>query len=315
MTFMWACESCSKTFSRKGDLTRHKHLHTGYKPYVCRDCGKSFAQFSGLKTHRNVHTKVKPFVCELDGCTAVFGDPSSCTRHRKERHQTIGAYRCPVSICKSSIKRRSAFRLHLRKHGIDPDTVDIAALAPTLLPRQTFQRQKPQPSSPVHKAFDATPNILYSNNNHAYTFSDFAYSNASSYNLPHSGSYAMDGCLSVERSTMQSPGMPAIPTDSREYTINTAPSPPDLDFSMSPSPTPSHNDLVRTPEQFSRPPSANYIAPHSFCSSPNSSPSSLSRLSPLFFSEGTFTEHPRKQRTWDSNAESLLFGNSLVSRF
>ncbi|KAF8238938.1 hypothetical protein L208DRAFT_169856 [Tricholoma matsutake] len=171
MTFMWACESCSKTFSRKGDLTRHKHLHTGYKPYVCRDCGKSFAQFSGLKTHRNVHTKVKPFVCELDGCTAVFGDPSSCTRHRKERHQTIGAYRCPVSICKSSIKRRSAFRLHLRKHGIDPDTVDIAALAPTLLPRQTFQRQKPQPSSPVHKAFDATPNILYSNNNHAYIVS------------------------------------------------------------------------------------------------------------------------------------------------
>ena len=60
-----------------------------------------------------------------------------------------------IFLC--SIKRRSAFRHHLRKHGIDPDAVDINALAPTLL-------RKPQSSS-LHdfKPLNATPNVLYSN--------------------------------------------------------------------------------------------------------------------------------------------------------
>ncbi|EGO02030.1 hypothetical protein SERLA73DRAFT_71182 [Serpula lacrymans var. lacrymans S7.3] len=99
-------------------------LHTGYRPHVCETCGKGFSQRSGLKTHWNVHTKEKPYVCGIGTCRKAFGDPSSCTRHRKETHRSEGAYQCIHPRCATKIKRRSAFTAHLKKHGIDPAIVD-----------------------------------------------------------------------------------------------------------------------------------------------------------------------------------------------
>jgi len=114
----WSCPTCFKSFQRKGDLTRHQHLHTGYKPHVCEDCGKSFAQYTGLKTHRNVHTRERPYSC--NSCPATFSDPSSCARHRRETHLNPVGHKCTVPGCRTSIKRRSCFVKHLKqKHGID----------------------------------------------------------------------------------------------------------------------------------------------------------------------------------------------------
>lgn len=127
---LFVCPTCSKRFGRKGDLGRHEKLHTGARPHVCSDCGKAFAQFSGLKTHLNVHTRVRPFACNFEGCGKCFGDPSSRARHRKETHERVGAFKCPFPKCKSSIKRRSAFTSHLRKHNLDPLTVDVDDFAP-----------------------------------------------------------------------------------------------------------------------------------------------------------------------------------------
>ncbi|KAI9447904.1 hypothetical protein H4582DRAFT_1897051 [Lactarius indigo] len=98
------CKICQKTFTRKADCTRHARLHAGIKPYRCtvEGCGKRFAQYTALKTHDN-------FKCGFAGCTSTFGDPSSCTRHRKEMHSP----RTTVRI----ILRTSAFKAHLRRHG------------------------------------------------------------------------------------------------------------------------------------------------------------------------------------------------------
>ncbi|KIK46672.1 hypothetical protein CY34DRAFT_39442, partial [Suillus luteus UH-Slu-Lm8-n1] len=125
----WPCSSCHKSFSRKGDLTRHQLLHTGIKPYKCDSCPKSFAQRSGLNTHRNTHTKDKPYRCDFNGCMKAFGDPSSRTRHRKETHRSEGAYQCILPECGTRIKRRAAFREHMRKHGINLTNEDLDAIA------------------------------------------------------------------------------------------------------------------------------------------------------------------------------------------
>lgn len=125
----WLCSSCPKSFSRKGDLTRHQLLHTGIKPHKCGTCGKEFAQYSGLKTHLNTHTKAKPYVCGIGTCMKAFSDPSSCTRHRKETHRREGAYKCTIPECGTRIKRRSAFVAHMKKHGIDARKLDLDAIA------------------------------------------------------------------------------------------------------------------------------------------------------------------------------------------
>lgn len=113
------CKTCQKTFTRKADCTRHARLHAGIKPYRCTvgGCGKRFAQYTALKTHDNVHTGLKPFRCGFAGCTSAFGDPSSCTRHRKEMHCPRQPYECFFPGCKSSILRTSAFKAHLKRHG------------------------------------------------------------------------------------------------------------------------------------------------------------------------------------------------------
>ncbi|KAI0068568.1 hypothetical protein BV25DRAFT_1817432 [Artomyces pyxidatus] len=137
----WHCKHCFKSFGRKGDLTRHERLHSGIKDHLCTTCGKRFAQFTALKTHQNTHTRAKPYKCGLFACKASFGDPSSCARHRKETHGGVPSYKCPVSGCSSSIKRRAAFKNHLKKHGLDPSTilsesVERCINQPSALPNQ-----------------------------------------------------------------------------------------------------------------------------------------------------------------------------------
>ncbi|MTI11591.1 hypothetical protein E1189_00510, partial [Sansalvadorimonas verongulae] len=43
-----------------GNLTKHRHTHTGYKPFVCNlgGCNKRFTQSSNLTRHQRTHCNV-----------------------------------------------------------------------------------------------------------------------------------------------------------------------------------------------------------------------------------------------------------------
>ncbi|KFV69985.1 Zinc finger protein 3, partial [Dryobates pubescens] len=47
------CADCGKRFLVKGELTQHRHVHTGERPFTCADCSKSFSCSSSLTLHRH----------------------------------------------------------------------------------------------------------------------------------------------------------------------------------------------------------------------------------------------------------------------
>jgi len=116
-----SCLQCGNVFSRRSDLRRHvRTVHEGCRPYQCTwpACSYFASSRSALKAHRNTHAGVKPHKCP---CGTAFSDPSALSRHKREVH--FEGLLCPMPQCSKTIKRRTEFINHVKRHGIDPYTI------------------------------------------------------------------------------------------------------------------------------------------------------------------------------------------------
>lgn len=65
--------SCGKTFTRNEELTRHKRIHSGLRPFPCTECGKRFGRKDHLKKHARTHAQHRAAAA----VAAVYGMPMS----------------------------------------------------------------------------------------------------------------------------------------------------------------------------------------------------------------------------------------------
>ncbi|XP_073819356.1 uncharacterized protein [Musca autumnalis] len=113
---IWECDVCSKAFTTKYFLKKHKRLHTGEMPYTCETCGRSFTFQQSYHKHLLYHSDEKKHVCGT--CGRAFKELS--TLHNHERiHSGEKPFKCDV--CGKSFRQRVSFLVHTRIHtGVMP---------------------------------------------------------------------------------------------------------------------------------------------------------------------------------------------------
>lgn len=81
------CPICSKLFTNKSALAKHRLTHSNERKYTCHVCDKAFKRQDHLNGHMLTHQDKKPFSCKAPGCDKSYCDSRSLKRHVESQHQ------------------------------------------------------------------------------------------------------------------------------------------------------------------------------------------------------------------------------------
>ncbi|GAB6022525.1 hypothetical protein CHUAL_006632 [Chamberlinius hualienensis] len=83
--------NCTKQFSRKEELTRHKKTHCSERPFQCEICKRKFNRKDHMTKHQATHQDVstrRRYFCPSPGCDRCYTRSDALSRHRSSAHST-----------------------------------------------------------------------------------------------------------------------------------------------------------------------------------------------------------------------------------
>jgi len=114
-TGKYRCTECGRCCGSSYDLSRHRQIHSGEKPFQCIVCTKRFAQAGSLVVHNRIHSGEKPYKCHM--CDKAFSQSAHLYTHMKVHtgdKPYNRPYHCPY--CEMLFNTNMDLKCHVRIH-------------------------------------------------------------------------------------------------------------------------------------------------------------------------------------------------------
>ncbi|XP_076233721.1 uncharacterized protein LOC143178772 isoform X4 [Calliopsis andreniformis] len=110
----YKCNICNKTFTFQQSYHKHRLYHKDDKPHTCATCGRSFKELSTLHNHERIHTGEKPFACET--CDTAYKKKPQLITVQAQIGKVLTL--CNIRKC---FRQRVSYLVHRRIHtGVMP---------------------------------------------------------------------------------------------------------------------------------------------------------------------------------------------------
>lgn len=108
--YRYKCDVCERMFLQRCDLKRHTLVHQGSHPYKCETCGKGYIRKSDLVVHRRFHNNERSFPCPQ--CTKAFFQSGDLLRHQRLVHRKEALLTC--GHCQRKYSKEATLIRHMQ---------------------------------------------------------------------------------------------------------------------------------------------------------------------------------------------------------